>query len=322
MSGAEIASLERELALVQQLVVSDEAKLAVSDNPIIEKIFLSSSSKLLHDLQRKVYEAKAERAYELVRLRLIGNQMTGSIPLRTLVKLVAPLNHLLERCSWRVWDKDGDAKKMDDKFSGLLDLRLEGINLGSTELVIMGNISPDLTGVSALESGLRNVFSLLNAKNEDVSDYVNDLGFLAAKAMSDLLSELDKHSIAAELQWNAPGKYLCWEGRPNEIIRIKTILEDIGEPVTELITVRGKVQVLSVRNRIEILITQQEIPVKIVASFHHSMLEDIQDLRLGDTRDFLIEKTTYPFSMSKKKKVAYRLKEIHFMDVQRVTDEI
>lgn len=322
MSGADIAKLEQELSLAQRLVVSDEANLANSDNPVIEKIYLSSSSKLLHDLQRKLYKAKADRAHELVRLRLIGNQMTGSIRLKTLVKLIAPLNQMLEHCSWRVWDKDGDGSKIDEKFTNLLDLRLEGISTGSTELAIIGNTSPDLTGVSALQDGLKNLFYMLKSNNEEFSDYVNEIGISAVKAMSDLMSEFDRNSIAVEMQWNAPSERLYWEGRPAEITRIKSILEDIGEPVTELITVRGAVQMLSVRNRIEILIAGKKPPEKIISTYHHSMLEDVQDLRLGDKRDFIIEKTTYPFSMSKKKKSAYRLKEIKSIDSTIKTDDI
>lgn len=314
MSGLDIAKLEQEVALVQRMVFSDEDNLAASEYPIVDRIFLSSSSKLLHDLQRQLHEAKAERAFEVVRFRLIGSQMEGSIRLRSLVKLVTPLNQLLEHCSWRVWDKDGDGTKMDDTFTSLLDLRLAGIHTGSTELVIMGNTAPDLTGISALQDGLKNLFSMLRASTEEIPEIINEVGISAAKAAGTLLSELERHSIAAELHWNAPGNPLYWEGRPAEISRIKAVLEEIGEPVTELITIRGTVQVLSVRSKIEIRDTREDPPKKVVASYHHSLLEEVQELRLGDRRDFLIERTTYPLSMSRKKRNAYRLKSIDLCD--------
>lgn len=322
MSGQEIAKLEDEVDLVRRMVDHDEKNLASSDNPAVEKIFLSSSSKLLHDLQRKLHEVKAERAFEVIRLRLIGNQMDGSIRLRTLSKLVSPLNHLLEHCSWRVWDKDGDATKIEESFSNLLDLRLEGIHTGSTELIVMGNTAPDLAGVSALQDGLKNLFSLLRADSEELPDHINDIGMSAAKAANNLMAEFERNSIAVELYWNAPGKYLYWEGRPAEISRVKAVLEDIGEPTIESIIVRGTIQVLSVRNKIEIRTTQQSPTAKIIATYHHSMLGDVRDLRLGDKRDFVIERTTYPFSTSKKKKSAYRLKEIRLCDFTQEIDSI
>lgn len=322
MSSSEIAQLEKDLLMFQRIVEQDEKNLTHSDEPSIEKIFLASSNKALSNIQRQLYEAKKERAHELVRLRLIGNQMNGSIPLRTLVKLVTPFNFMLEHSAWRVWDKEGDSSKIHERFTSLLDLRLEGINPGSTELALIGNTSPDLTGISALEDGLRNVFSLLKSGNEEISEHINDIGLTAAKGLSDLMTELDRYSVAIELKWSAPGENLFWEGRPNEIIRVKTILDSIGDPVTKTITVRGKVQVLSVRNRIEILLEGSEKREKIIASYHHSMIAEIQDLRLGDRRDFVIEKTTYPFSMSKKKKSAHRLKEIKFLDFSQDTDSV
>jgi hypothetical protein len=321
MSSSEIAQLEKDAFMFQRIVEQDEKNLTHSNDPSIERIFLASSTKALSKIQRQLYEAKKERAYELVRLRLIGNQMNGSIPLRALVKLIAPFNQALEQSAWRVWDKEGDGTKIHEKFVSLLDLRLEGLNPGSTELAVLGNTSPDLTGTSALEDGLKNVFALLNCKNEEISDHINDVGLTAAKALSDLMIELDKNAVAVEMKWNAPGESLFWEGRPAEIARIRTILEEIGEPATETLTIRGRVQVLSVRNRIEILPDNNgDRPEKIVAGYHHSLMDEIQDLRLGDRRDFLIEKSTYPLSMSKKKKSAYRLKEIQLLDMTREPD--
>ncbi len=323
INNGAIAELEREVSLAQKQVISDEYNLAASDTPLVDKIFLSSSSKLLQDLQRKLHHVKAERAHELVRVRLIGNKMTGSIPLKTLLKVIAPLNSLLEQSSWKVWDKDGEKRKIDEKFTDLLDLRLQGLATGSTEIAITGNTAPDLTGVSALEEGLSNIFTFLNASNDEFSEQIHELGTASAKAISDLMSEFEKHSLAAEFKWNAPSQPRVWQGRPLEITRIKTLLKEFGEPTIESLTVRGKVQVLSVRNRIEIEVeaVPEKSSSKIVANFHHSLFEEIRDLHLGDKRDFVIERTTYP-STTRKNKSLFKLKEILLLDFERKLDSL
>ncbi len=314
MTQSRITELENNLSLLRQIVDQDEANLTASADPLVDRIFLASSNKFLKNIQKQLYEAKAEKAHELIRLRLVGNQMTGSIKLKTLAKLLNPLSQMLEHCSWRVWDKDGDATKIEDSFSELLDLRLEGISTGSTVLSIVGNTSPDLTGTSALESGLKNIFSLLNSKNDEIPQHINEVGVTAAKATSKLMEELERNSIAVELQWNSPSGEMYWDGRPAEIVRVKSILEAIGSPNIEIITIRGTVQVLSIRNRIEILTSEQDPPLKIVATYHHSMWDEIQDLHLGESRDFIIEKTSYPDSMSRNVRNAYRLKNIKIVN--------
>lgn len=314
MNQIHINELENDLSLLQKIVAQDETNLTVSDDPLADRIFLASSTKFLKNIQKKLYEAKAERAHELIRFRLVGNQMSGSIKLRTLAKLVNPLNQMLEHCSWRVWDKDGDGAKINDSFSEILDLRLEGISTGSTVLSVIGNTSPDLTGTSALESGLRNIFALLNSRNDEILQQINEVGITAAKATSKLMEELERHALAVEIQWNSPSGENFWDGRPAEIARIRSALDEIGSPTIEITTIRGSVQVLSVRNRIEILATGLKPSLKIVATYHHSMWAEIQDLHLGEERDFVIEKTIYPYSLNRKTRNAYRLKEIKMAD--------
>lgn len=316
----DITKLTSELDLINKQVESDEMALANSKRPLVEKIFLNSTRKLQIDMQRELKFANLERAHELVKLRLLGNQMDGSIRLKTLCRVIEPFTTMLEHSSWRAWDKDGDSKRLDDKFSSLLDLRLGGINTGSTELVILGNTTPDLTGTSALQVGLESIFETLKSPNENIQDHVNDIGGSASKALLEFVTECSKQAIALELSWSAPGSKLYWEGRPAEISRIQALLDDIGEPTVETLRVRGVVQVLSVRNKLEILNKNKEKPEKIIASYHHSMIDEIQDLHLGDTRDFIIEKTSYPFGGAKKKRAAFRLKNIELVDYSAETN--
>jgi hypothetical protein len=124
---------------------------------------------------------------------------------------------------------------------------------------------------------------------------------------------LEKQNIAAEIYWPGPSKSYLWEGRPSEITRLKAILDDIGEPTVEIEKFRGVVQVLSVRNRIEVY--RPDVEKKTILSYHRSLSDKINELHLGDQREFIVEKTIYPFHIAKQKKDAYTLKSIEYIDL-------
>jgi hypothetical protein len=306
MSSSEINDLEKQLAKARAMVEQDELAIAGSSRPQVERVYLSSSRKLRADLQQRLMLAKAERAYEVLRVRLHATQFsTGTIPLRAMTKIVNALNGVLEQSAWRVWDKTGEADRLDEKFVRLIDLRLAGIQSGSTELVVLGNTSPDLTGESALESGLRNVFELLSSGNDEIADTLNIVGTSASKNVVSLMSSLEQEKVATEIEWSAPDQVYRWDGRPQEITRIRTLLEEIGDPSVEIETFTGVVHVLSVRNRIEIF--RPDTGKRIRATYHRSLNDEIHELRLDDVREFVVERTTYPFATKKHTRDAFRL---------------
>jgi hypothetical protein len=313
MISQDIKQIESDLSIAKKIAQRDETALNTSDTPLVDRIFFSSSKKRQLELEHELFLAKTEKAHELVSVRLIGNQMDGSIRLKSLLKIVEPLNTLIERSAWKFWDKEGNIERIDEGFSNLIDLRLAAVESGSTELLILGNTSPDLTGDSALEEGLKNVFKLLCASNDEFSDTIHDVGLPACKALSTLMDVLEKQHLATELTWFGPSEKFSWEGRPQDITRIRSILDDIGEPTVEEEVFRGIVQVLSVRNRVEIY--RPDTESKMVISYHRSLADDINELHLGDQRQFVVEKTIYPFHVAKKKKDAYTLKSIHLINL-------
>ena len=103
-----IAELERELQRVVGMVERDEELVARSKRPKVESIFLASSTKLRKDIQRRLRIAKAERAHEVVRLRLDGAHLaTGTIPLRALANFIMPLNAVLAAVSLAILGSRG-----------------------------------------------------------------------------------------------------------------------------------------------------------------------------------------------------------------------
>ena len=283
--------------------------MARSQRPQVEKVFLSSALKLKQDLQRRLHTAKAERAHEVLRMRLQGARFeSGTIPLRALASFIVPFNAVLEQSAWRFWDRSGDLARLDQKFVRQLDLRLACLEAGSTELVILGNTAPDLSGTSALESALREVFDLLDADLDDFAERVHAIGIHAGKSMAAFLSRVESEYLAVDLEWQASDNTYRWNGRPTEVTRVRALLDEIGEPVTTTEKLAGIVNVLSVRNRLEI--QDSRTGEKLRLSYHNALAESVRTLRLGDERLFKVERTVYPFVVSKRKRNTYRLRSI------------
>jgi hypothetical protein len=302
----DIDKLERELQNVRQIVKQYEDACVISDEPEVEQLFLASTRKLQNGLESHLRLIKSERAYEVLRLRLDrGESSQGTIRLRTLLKLVEPLNTLLEQSAWRVRDKSGTMSQVPVTFIREVNLRLASIETGSTQLVLMGNTTPDLTGESALESALRNIFELLNSKPYDFIDHIHAIGMPASKSLAKFMALLEREEYAVGFQWNAPDQVLHWEGNAERITNIRSRLDVIGEPTETTEQFDGVVNVLSIRNRIEI--ERADTGEKIRALYHKSLMEEIQRLRLGEKRCFKVKKTAYDFIANNRKQEAYNL---------------
>ena len=305
----EIADIEAELHRVLGMYEEDERALSESATPEVARIFFGSTKKLRHELETRLRCAKAERGHELIGLSLQGTQLAqGCMPLRLLAKLAEYFNAALEQSAWRVWDKEGDVARIDAEFVRQLDLQLADISVGSTRLSIVGNTAPDLTGVSALETALREVFDVLEADVDAMSDRVHAIGFRAGKSLCDFLRLLEREHVAVDLDWTAPDQAYQWHGHGREITRVRALLDDIGEPETTTESVRARINMLSIRNRMEV--ARLDTGEKLRLSYHKSLADAVQELRLADECILGVEKTTYPFVASRRKRNAYRLMEL------------
>jgi hypothetical protein len=302
-----IAEIEKELQVVTSIDERNWGDVRGSKMPNIAKVFAVSSAKRRAMLERELQEAKAERAHELFGLRLHSPQFSpGTISLRVLAKISSVLNEAIEHSAWREWDVNGDRSAVDEGFRRLINLRLAGINAGSTELVFLGNTAPDLTGESALETGLKNIFGVLLAGNNDMPDRVNCIGQRATKSIMQLMKSFEAENIGVEFSWAGPEARFHWDGRPDQITRVRALLEEFGESKTSELKVSGVVCALS-RKRILIETAEGE---KLSARYHRANAEKVSELHLDQRCIFLVEETTYPSDKIGIKRAAYRLLDI------------
>src|SRR5690606_27207830 len=125
--------------------------------------------------------------------------------------------------------------------SNALNIKLAGLAPGSTHILMTGNASPDLTGESLFNETLKELFELLNSDNTDFYGSIDAVGGKAAHHVSELMRSLNSAGLAAELSWNGPGGMRRWKGRPDEIIRVRTLIEMVQDPSTFEEVVEGVV---------------------------------------------------------------------------------
>lgn len=299
-----ISDIENELEVVRQIAKRNRQAVESSDRPLVDEIFAASSDKRQKILERELEHAKSERAHEVFSLKLHSPMFSpGTIPLRVLLRFAPLLNDALEQSAWREQDINGDVSTIDDGFRRQVNLRLAGIREGSTELVFLGNIAPDLTGESALERGLRNFFNVLSAPNDQFTDRANSIGKNATKSVARLMKAFELENLAAEFTWRAPDNQYHWDGRPDEITRVRTLLEEIGDPETQVVAEVGTVSALS-RRRVQI---ETDAGQKISVCYHPSVREEVTKLHLDECCRFDLEVTSYPADTLGLRRNAYRL---------------
>lgn len=302
-----IIDIEKELDIISRIDERNWGNVQSSDRPQVDRVFAVSSAKRQSMLQRELAHAKSERAHELFGLKLHSPSFPpGTISLRVLSKLTSLFNEALEQSAWKEWDVKGEASSIDEGFRRLLNLRLAGIRAGSTELVFLGNTAADLTGDSALESGLKNLFGVLTASNSEIPDMINSIGTKATKSVMHLMKELESENIGIEFSWRGPDARYHWDGRPDQITRIRALLEEFGDAITGSLEIQGVVSSIS-RKRIQI---ETKEGVSLSARYHRSLSEKIKSLHLDEPCNFFVEETTYPSDKIGLKRTAYLLRDV------------
>ncbi len=241
-------------------------------------------------------------------LRFVGQHMDrGAIPLRFLAKIADPLHKLLSASAYHIRHGKDFSHGLPASWNSILDLRLAAIGYGSTRLFLTGNVTPDLAGDSALQDGLNEIFNLLNAKSEDLFYSIHRIGPAAARGLTDFLIEVEKEQTAAEFSWTAPDDaQKRWEGRLDEIIRLRAILESTTETATTINEqLVGIVTLLSDTGRVDIVPDGSSAKIRI--TYPKSCHEWVAGVSLHQRIHVDVEKTTCFDRTSETEKSTYSL---------------
>jgi hypothetical protein len=266
-----------------------------------------SQEEAARDARHQMMVEEAEEAGELVDLRLLGVQANGSISLDWFLRAMDPLSKSWKLAAHRLRYGNEAARAVGADVVSALNLKLAGIGYGSTRIFVTGNAMPDLTGESLLQVTLMQVFRLLNARHDDFYDAVDAVGGRSAHQLGEFMKELDQAGLAAQFTWQSQRGRQFWEGRPDEIVRIRALLDTIREPERYQETITGSVAGIMDTGRLELRTDDG----KIVVRFPLNLTEQVQRLTIRSLATINVETARYWDSVQKRDIYKRQLMSVH-----------
>jgi hypothetical protein len=241
-------------------------------------------------MQRQLALAEAEEAGELVDLRLIGPRANGSISLDWFVAAMTPLSKAWRLAAHRLrYGQDASRSGVAADVVSALNLKLAGLAYGSTRIFVTGNSMPDMTGESLLQATLTQTFRLLNSKHDDFYDAVDAVGGKSAHQLSEFMKSLDDAGLAAQFTWQSPKGRQYWEGRPDEITRIRSLLDTLREPEIYEELVQGRVAGITDSGRLDLRTDEGKISIR----FPLKLTEQVQRLTITSDAKIRVQTARY-----------------------------
>jgi len=281
-----VAWLEGKILEVSGLLARSEAAPAPGDNNFIARLSIDSMRSHLSELQHDLYLAKAERAKEVITMRLVGTHLDkGAIPLHLLSRVASYFERAMGYASYRIQHGKEAKRKVPDEIQRILDLRLADVAFGSTELVITGNTQPDLAGDSLLESSLVLTFDLLTSPEKSLAERAAVAGPMAARMVGLLLGEFERERCGVDMRWiDSADVEHRWLAEPLTVSTVRSRLMQLAESPPETIFVDGVVELLSTTGRI--VIRPNGGGDKVSARFPRDLYQRVQVLHLGTQSRF------------------------------------
>lgn len=275
-----------------------ETKARASANP--DDFFLQLAAKNQEDsalaVLREVALADADEIGELVDVRLIGPRANGSIPLDAFLDTIGPLTKSWKLAAHRLrYGRDAIRGAASDVVNAL-NFKLAGLAPGSTHVFITGNASPDLTGDSLLQATLNQTFRLLNSDQVDFYDAVDAVGGKSAHQLGEFMRGLDRAGLAVQFSWNSSEGMRRWEGRPDEITRVRALLDTVNEPEKYPETLEGSVAGITDTGRL----AMRTLEGKVLIRFPLKLTEQVQKLKIASNARINVETSKYWDSVEKK----------------------
>lgn len=279
-------------------IFAQETQRRAKDSP--GDFFLQLAAKNQTSAARAVSQqaalSEAEELGELLDVRLIGPQANGSIPLDSFLETIGPLAKSWKLAAHRLrYGRDAVRGAASDVVSAL-NFKLAGLAPGSTHVFITGNAAPDLTGQSLLQATLTQTFRLLNSNQGEFYDAVDAIGGKSAHQLGEFMRGLHKSGLAVEFSWSsAEGKRL-WEGKPDEITRVRALLDSVNEPEKYTETIEGSVAGITDTGRLALRTAEG----KILIRFPLKITEQVQKLKIASNAKITVETSKYWDSVEKK----------------------
>lgn len=296
-----MASINKiEAGLIQLKAVYDVYLIELQSNPddFSTKMAIRDLKREISDLQNELYKENIKREKEIIEIRLKGSVARfGTFPLSLVGGLTNSFSSVILNSSKHFKFGRKGGKKIEQFLTDAIDLRLEGIGQGSTVFFVSAKTSPDLFGISVIQSTLENVFELLNSDSpEKILDNISIVGTGSIKPFSEFFKKLTQSSLEIDITWNTPNERVkSWNGTSDIISSLLSTINSIILSEPQLVNFEGEIITLSLKGRFEIVNVLKE---RFYGTFPNELLETIKQFHVGDncTGTFLKTIITNPAS--------------------------
>ena len=228
------------------------ARLAANPNDRMAKLLTANREQALADLRSEQRLDDAQKLGELIEIRLHGPRVDrGAIPLDSFIKVTTPFLRALKSIAER--HRFGVSKlgtKHKRQVSDSLNIKLAGLAMGSTRLLLTGDGIADTGGESLLHMTMERTLGLLNAPSDSFFEAIDTVGITAANAIGDFAAAVEAGGMSVEINWPFGEKSMHWEGRADELLRIKNLLQSVESPDEHEMDLIGEVASISDTGRI------------------------------------------------------------------------
>lgn len=282
-------------ALVEFAKETGDRASSEPDNLLLQ-IAAKNQQDAAYDVQRQLALSEAEEAGELIDVRLIGPRANGSISLDWFIAAMGPLSKAWKLAAHRLRYGNDASRGVGSDVVSALNLKLAGLGYGSTRIFVTGNAMPDMTGDSLLQATLTQTFRLLNSNHDDFYDAVDAIGGKSAHQLGEFMKSLDDAGLAAQFTWQAPKGRQFWEGRPDEITRLRALLDTLREPERYEEIVEGRVAGITDTGRLDLRTEDGKISIR----FPLKLTEQVQRLTITSITKVKVQTAMYWDSVEKK----------------------
>ena len=291
-----ITFLRDHSKMLADLAAKTQARASESPDDFFLQVAAKNQRSNVNSMQQELSLAEAEEIGELVDLRLIGPRADGRVPLDWFLAAMEPLSKAWKYAAYRLRNGEEAVHGVGSDISDALNLKLAGMAYGSTRIFLTGNGSPDLTGECLLQVALTQTFRLLNADQDGFYDAVDAVGGKSAHQIGEFMKALDKGGLAAQFTWQSPKGREHWDGRLEDIARLRALLGTLQEPDRYTETIFGRVAGITDVGRLDLRTEAGKISVR----FPLKLTDEVKRLTLTAPARVRVETSRYVDPISKK----------------------
>lgn len=309
---ATISNLQSKISYLQSQVEEKGLLLINEPNNFALKIQIENYKSEIENLQSYLYKENLKRSKEIIALRLIGSiAKNGTFPLGSVGGITDSFSNAIYKTSQFLQFGKKGGKKIEKQLKTNLDIRLEGLGIGSTIFYISAKTSPDIFGNSIVQNSLENTFELFSSNNEsELIDNIEKVGVKSSKYFSNFLEELMEDELEVEISWESPNyETKKWFGTSEKISMFYNTFKSIEILEPETLNFEAEIITLSLKNKIEVIETNTNHSYGV--KYSNSMISYIKELHVGELCNIIITKTTIINTLSQKEKFEYNLVEIN-----------